>query len=440
MLNWNQENTNATGGFEIELAHPDHDSRSTRDALLRRLRYAFEAAGLTHFGVVSDGSENVTAEIVTPPLPIRSDRTYRIISEALTIAKQEGFRYQMNCGLHVHIGVRRLKAGIDLNHYTDEALRKARQSWGDANGSDANMRYPDADLWFTPASEGMQFELIKDVCYRYGKDHDRIDAAMPRSRVQPSSGFWTSPRCPHTGRRYDYAMLRTIAQNATDERFLNADTNSEIGRAGYVERLAGLLARDEVSYRQRYRTINLTSYPNGTIEFRQHPTTLSSKKIRLWAEFILNIIEYSDAKRIRYAEQLQTETVYSPDCPFRYSSNIGQLYQMARRTEGGATVQEMQMQTGMSADNIRARFTEIRQRIGHDLVVTHTQQAYNHRYGTSRGLYNLGGYEILDSVQRTVTGAASASIDHSVPEGVFNGQPYSIVRWIGEGRVTDIIG
>jgi len=387
MLNWNQENTNATGGFEIELSHPDHNSRPSRDDLLKRLRSAFEAAGLTHFGVVPDGSESVTAEIVTPPLPIRSDRTYRIISEALTIAKREGFRYQMNCGLHVHIGVRRLKAGIDLNHYTDEALRKARQSWGDARGSNTNMRYPDADLWFTPASEGMQFELIKDVCYRYGKDHDRIDAAMPRSRVQPSSGFWTSPRCPHTGQRYEYAMLRTIAQNATDERFLNADTNGEIGRSGYVERLAGLLAREDVSFRHRYRTINLTSYPNGTIEFRQHPTTLSSKKIRLWAEFILNIIA-----------------------------------------------------TGMTAQNIRARFTEIRNRIGHDLVVTHNQQTYNHRYGTSRGLHNLGGYQILDSVQRTVTGAAGASIDHSVPEGVFNGQPYGIVRWMGHGRVTDRIG
>ena len=440
MLNWNQENTNATGGFEIELSHPDHDSRQSRAELLMRLRSAFEAAGLTHFGVVLDGSESVTAEIVTPPLPIRSDRTYRIISEALTIAKREGFRYQMNCGLHVHIGVRRLKAGIDLNHYTDEALRKARQSWDDADGSDTNMRYPDADLWFTPASEGMQFELIKDVCYRYGKDHARIDAAMPRSRVQPSSGYWTSPRCPHTGRQYDYAMLRTIADNATDERFLNVCTDSEIGRAGYVERLAGLLARNEVSFRQRYRTINLTSYPNGTIEFRQHPTTLSSKKIRLWAEFILNIIEYSDAKRIRYSEQLRTETVYSPDCPYRYSTNIGQLYQMARRGDNGATVQEMELATGMSPQNIRARFTEIRNRIGHDLVVTHTQQAYNHRYGTSRGLHNLGGYQILDSVERAVTGAAGASIDHSVPEGIWRGQPQYIINWLSGGRVTRRLG
>lgn len=436
MLNWNQENTNATGGFEIELAHPDHHCRNTRNALIRRLRYAFEAAGLTHFGVVRDGSESVCAEIVTPPLPIRSARTYRIISEALTIAKQEGFRYQMNCGLHVHIGVRRLKAGIDLNHYTDEALRKARQSWNDADGSDTNMRYPDADLWFTPASEGMQFELIKDVCYRYGKNHDAIDAAMPRSRVQPTEGNWISPRCPHTGQRYQYAMLRTIAQTATDERFLTADADSAIGSTSYVSRLSSLLARNVSDWHERYRTINLTSYPNGTIEFRQHPTTLSSKKIRLWAEFILNLFEYSDAKRIRYAEQLRNETVYSPDCPFRYSSNIGQLYQMARRTEGGATVQEMQMQTGMSADNIRARFTEIRQRIGHDLVVTHTQQAYNHRYGTSRGLYNLGGYEILGSVERAVTGAASASINHSVPEGIWQGQPEYIIRWLGEGRVT----
>ena len=440
MLNWNQENTNATGGFEIELSHPDHDNRNARDILIRRLRSAFEAAGLTHFGVVKDGSESVTAEIVTPPLPIRSDRTYRIISEALTIAKREGFRYQMNCGLHVHIGVRRLKAGIDLNHYTDEALRKARQSWDDADGSDTNMRYPDADLWFTPASEGMQFELIKDVCYRYGKDHDRIDAAMPRSRVQPTEGNWMSPRCPHTGRRYEYAMLRTIAQTATDERFLNADADGGIGSTSYVSNLSALLARNVSSWHERYRTINLTSYPNGTIEFRQHPTTLSSQKIRLWAEFILNLFEYSDAKRIRYAEQLQTETVYSPDCPFRYSSNIGQLYQMARRGDSGATVQEMELATGMTPQNIRARFTEIRNRIGHDLVVTHTQQAYNHRYGTSRGLHNLGGYQILDSVERAVTGAAGASIDHSVPEGIWRGQPQYIINWLAGGRVTRRLG
>ena len=89
---------------------------------------------------------------------------------------------------------------------------------------------------------------------------------------------------------------------------------------------------------------------------------------------IIQLAEYSDANRIRYGQNqvASTQVINTPDCPFREGSNIGQLYTMARQ-DGGAAVREMMHQTGMGRNNIVARFTDIRNRIGQDAALTYTQ-------------------------------------------------------------------
>ena len=95
--------------------------------------------------------------------------------------------------------------------------------------------------------------------------------------------------------------------------------------------------------------------------------------------------------------------------------------------------------TGMSAQNIRARFSEIRNLIGQDAVLTYTQQHYNHRYGSSNGNYDLGGYEILTSFNRTEAIVSQAGLlphDQIGDLSIWAGMPYDVVQYFQSGRVT----
>ena len=53
--------------------------------------------------------------------------------------------------------------------------------------------------------------------------------------------------------------------------------------------------------------------------------------------------------------------VDTPEHPFRRGSRIGVLY-TAMRVDGGATTRDLMNATGWSADTIRARVSEIRNR------------------------------------------------------------------------------
>jgi hypothetical protein len=98
--------------------------------------------------------------------------------------------------------------------------------------------------------------------------------------------------------------------------------------------------------------------------------------------------------------------------------------------------------TGMGADNIRARISEIRNAIGQDAVLTYTQQQYNHRYGASGGSHDLGGYEILQEVTRREIAPQNAIEGDLLPsdiiasDSIWHGLPYDIVQYFQSGRVT----
>ena len=54
----------------------------------------------------------------------------------------------------------------------------------------------------------------------------------------------------------------------------------------------------------------------------------------------------------------------------------------------------MNVVSGSTAQNVRSRISEIRNRLGDQAVTTHTSQHYGYSYGASNGLYDLGGYSV----------------------------------------------
>ena len=109
-------------------------------------------------------------------------------------------------------------------------------------------------------------------------------------------------------------------------------------------------------------------------------------------------------------------------------------------------MRDMMHQTGMGRNNIVARFTDIRNRIGQDAVLTYTQQHYNHRYGSSGGRHDLGGYEILTEYTRQVTVASansvinrpedSVTVRDDAPTSITHNLPYQVARNFMQGPVT----
>ncbi|MDB4448242.1 amidoligase family protein, partial [Roseivirga sp.] len=240
-----------------------------------------------------------------------------------------------------------------------------------------------------------------------------IDAFMPQSRVSPN-------RSAH--------MLRSIAHltRANEARFEATETVSQLDNV-----IGG-----------KFNAVNVSTWSRGTIEFRQHPATLSSGKVMNWVSLLIGLIEDSDANRIDYAPSATrevTETVASPVQPYRRNSNIGLLWS-ACRISGGASVRQLVNITGMTPQNIRARFSEMRSAHGDDVIVMHTQQSYNNHYGSSNGQYDLGGYEVLEHVERTTSQASSGvclmSDDILGSTDIYAGASHSIARYFQSGVVT----
>lgn len=388
MTYWNQPYTMAVVGIELEFAFSSSACQSISHA-----RQVFHDAGFDWIDYRTDGTYEVDIECVFPPLP-DCQWLRQQLSGFMDIAVSLGMKYKKKNGLHIHLGKRRLKPATNIDIYIQHACDMARNGF----------RMPHEDCF----GDEMQIELIKDIVRRYAYNQETINRFMPLSRQSENR-----------------TMYKTIGW---------------LSRPDHAQRLDAVTSIDELTrlIGGKYNAVN--TQPSPTIEFRQHPSTTSSKKVMNWVSLIIQLAEYSDANRIRYGQNYATSTqsIDTPECPYRRSSNIGQLYTSARQ-EGGATVRDMMNLTGMSAQNIRARFSEIRNLIGQDAVLTHAQQHYNHRYGSSNGNYDLGGYEILSSFNRTETVTSDAGLlpDDQIGElSIWAGMPYDVVQYFQSGRVT----
>ena len=388
MTYWNQPYTMAVVGIELEFAFSSSACQSISHA-----RQVFHDAGFDWIDYRTDGTYEVDIECVFPPLP-DCQWLRQQLSGFMDIAVSLGLKYKKKNGLHIHLGKRRLKPATNIDLYIQHACDMARNGF----------QMPNQDCF----GDDMQIELIKDIVRRYAYNQETINRFMPLSRQSENR-----------------TMYKTIGW---------------LSRPEHARRLDAVTSIDELTslIGGKYNAVN--TQPAPTIEFRQHPSTTSSKKVMNWVSLIIQLAEYSDAHRIRYGQNYATSTqsIDTPECPYRRSSNIGQLYTSARQ-DGGATVRDMMHLTGMSAQNIRARFSEIRNLIGQDAVLTHAQQHYNHRYGASNGNYDLGGYEILTSFNRTETVTSDVGLlpDDQIGDlSIWAGMPYDVVQYFQSGRVT----
>ena len=393
-MTWNLNYTTATFGIEQEYYFSSSNCQS-----IAHCRRVLHEAGFDWLQVKDDGTREVDVEIVWPPM-VDCPEVRRDLSAIMEICKDLGLKYREKCGLHIHVGIKRLKPATDIAAFIMHSKARARN----------NFQMPE-DSWF--CDEPMQFELLKDVVRRYSINQSTIDAFMPQSRVSPN-------RSAH--------MLRSIAHltRENEARFEATETVSQLDNV-----IGG-----------KFNAVNVSTWSRGTIEFRQHPATLASGKVMNWVSLLIGLIEDSDANRIDYAPSATrevTETVASPVQPYRRNSNIGLLWS-ASRISGGASVRQLVNITGMTPQNIRARFSEMRSAHGDDVIVMHTQQSYNNHYGSSNGQYDLGGYEVLEQVERTTSQASSGVClmpdDTIGSTDIYAGVAHSIARYFQLGVVT----
>jgi len=406
---WTQEYTRPTFGIEQEFYIKRSADAYVRNDPIGVLKRELGSAGMGWIKVIRDGTPNVDAELVFPPA-VDTDTFWDDYSKAMEICVNLGFGYREQCGMHVHIGTRRTKPALDLSEF-----------WMASKVRATNGTFKPDDNLLTGVDGLMSFHLVKDIVRFYGANQTFIDNAMPASRANQSGD----------------SMISSMAWVVGDRSFENATDLADLERVirNHNSRSGGRGWNSSV----KFNAVNVGCYENGTIEFRQHPATLSTQKARDWVRLLINAIEVSDCYRLASGSDVTTtadETVNTPDCPYRHSSNIGMLYR-ACRIEGGATVRQLMNITGMGADNIRARISEIRNAIGQDAVITYTQQQYNHRYGASGGNHDLGGYEIQREYTRTVAAPqADVIIRDDAPAEIIHNLSYQVARNFMQGPVT----
>jgi len=357
-----ENNMYLTGGAEIEIHNANRNQLSVNDwqSLLDTNGYGWVEAK-------HDQSPNVDCEFVLPPFPLHmAGGAHDDIRMLLEFIERNGGRVtKSGCGLHVHIGNRAV-----CNQSPRDFWQASKQAFA----------APDRCYYVAPdMADVMPLALVRDVIQRYAAHQSDIDAILAPSRREHGNA---SRFC---------RSIRNVGFGGH-----NAD---QFGAAENASRMADILGG-------KFGAINMQTWSRlGTVEFRQHQSTLDIEKLEAWCLLLDALFRYSDLQRLDYTAPA-TATVATPETPHRAGSRLAVMWDMCRR-DGGAHVSDISAATGWTADTIRARVSEWRNTHGDQAVITHTQQAYGHRYGSSNGGHDLNGYEIARQVQTTVAGGVA---------------------------------
>ena len=324
------------------------------------VRTALRAAGIDWVRVES---EHCGVEVVCPPMPmpLGSSSAKDDLKQLLEVLSGCNVNAENgnNCGGHVHIGKVAIKNMSPSEYW--EASKQAMRNGGFVSLPENNR------------SAEMSAGLLKDVIRRYALHQTQINDHLPPSR---SRSTWAMP-------------LDRLAPSGRDHvAFEEADTVEAIHRVLHANG-------------SRYHAISLEeAWSNGTVEFRQGPSGTDIDKLAGWMELIHNLFIYSDHYRLDH-DNSGVVVIQSPERLHRRGTRLDVVYQMCRR-DGGATTHQLMGATGNSAGDIRRMVSEIRNHadMETDLMETLTQQHYNHRYGSSGGAYDLGGYLVKAELER----------------------------------------
>ncbi len=370
-------------GLELEFAYGisanDNITRSDRRAIKEEaLNLACDLAEqhqdiFKGLRIMYDGSAKVAIEIVFPILFDHAD-AWNYINNILTILKENGFFVSSDCGMHLHISTHKAietdKAELiqkSINHQAS-LITRHEDVYGyqtidfnlDGFVAPSNLYQDDTE---------MEFELVKDVMLRYSKGLNHIQKFLPSSRTN-----------------------NTFCET-------HQMTESRINSASSISDLTF----------GKFTAINLMTFSNGTIEFRQALTTLNVDKIIVWFRFIDNLIRYSDTKRLNRI----AETVYNVPSslrPYLTRSNTRQelLYNELYNADGNLGLQTRQLMDtfGLTSQSIRRLISDIRTTFSNnninadDFLITHTFTENGSSYGD--GITNTS-YQIVKQVNRNST-------------------------------------
>ena len=281
--------------------------------------------------VVYDGSLGSSGyEVVLPPL-VPSNEMWQFVSKICGAMTDIGTTTNERCGIHMHVSNGPIKDSVTNGQFNELSKNNWFQSGGDRNL---------VKNLFDPSKFGWQ--LIKDVAKRY-------------TIFQPTFNSMLAPS--RTGSRWCHVL-----------------NLAKIERANSLEDLQRCWTGSE----PKYSTVNISTWSKGTIEFRQHHSTLEMPKLKAWCKLITNMYQWSLDNR--FEQGSGTTTVATPDRhPSRRNSRIGIVYQ-AIRSENGATVRELMDACGNTANNIRRLVSELRTEFSDNAIVTHTQQANGASY------------------------------------------------------------
>ena len=139
--------------------------------------------------------------------------------------------------------------------------------------------------------------------------------------------------------------------------------------------------------------------------------------------FLNNFVAWTVQNRFEHGET--STTIETPIAPFRNGSRVGVQYTMMR-SENGATTRDIIDATGCSEQRVRAAVSEIRQRVGENAVVTHTQQSNGASYGDGT---DLTRYQVLQTIETETSGITMLPENRIGAPSIWSGLEDDLFEW-----------
>jgi len=313
-------------------------------------------------------------------LPILSNcaKSKLYLKSVLEQLNDQNASVNWECSVHIHISRRPII--VDPTDFHDKSIAHTARTGHPLSSARCSVDNTAPNREVLLFGKAIPIEIAKDVGIRILDNKDQYNSLLAPSRID--DGGYAVP-----------AMRRANRGGQANGYFCKLPTSKQaIQDAVTMERI-----RSAVSTNGKFSSINLGHWVDyETIEFRSHGGSFDVEKLWSYAMFLINMISHSiTARHVQAQEMLDT-----PDFIGRSSRTRQSLAYAIMRREGGATTQEIMNVSGIaSAQNVRRMISEqirplLRRQFGMDIIQTHTQQYYNHRYSSSQGRYDLNGYEI----------------------------------------------